>query len=317
MGWPLGNDTGGGGFLYHYGENRLSIGFVVHLDYRNPYLSPFEEFQRFKTHPRIRTLLAGGRRLSYGARALTEGGWQSVPKLVFPGGALVGCAAGFVNVPRIKGVHNAMLSGMAAADSVLNALGAGREGDRLDDYEAGWREGPVGRDLFGVRNVKPLWSRFGTRAGVLLSGLDMWATTLFRGWSPFGTLHHKAPDHLSTDPASRHQPIAYPKADGVVSFDRLSSVFVSNTNHAESQPVHLLLKDQELQRRSEHDVYAGLSRLYCPAGVYEWIEEESGPRYVVNAQNCVHCKTCDIKDPNQNITWVPPQGGEGPIYQGM
>ncbi len=317
FGWPLDDRTGGGSFLYHMGGNRVSIGFVVHLNYRNPYLSPFEEFQRFKTHPMIRQTLEGGTRLSYGARAITEGGWQSVPKLAFPGGALVGCAAGFVNVPRIKGSHNAVLSGMAAAESMAAAISAGRAQDELTDYESDWRNGPIGADLKKVRNVKPLWSRFGTRVGIALAGLDMWFNTLFGGWSPWGTLGHGKADHDCLDPASRHKPIAYPKADGLLSFDRMSSVFLSNTNHEENQPVHLVVRDMALQKKSEHDVYAGPSTRYCPAGVYEWIEGKDGLQFRINAQNCVHCKTCDIKDPNQNIDWVPPQGGEGPVYSDL
>ncbi len=316
FGWPLDAGTGGGSFLYHFGENLVSVGFVLHLNYKNPYLAPFEEFQRFKTHPKIRETFAGARRISYGARAITEGGWQSVPKLTFPGGALLGCAAGLVNVPRIKGSHNAVLSGIEAANAVADALAAGRANDDLTSYETGWRDGPIGKDLKRVRNVKPLWSRFGTFVGIGLGGMDMWLNTLF-GWSPFGTLRHGKPDHLATEPASQHQPISYPKPDGVLTFDRLSSVFLSNTNHDENQPVHLRVADMTLQKRSEHDVFAGPSTRYCPAGVYEWVEGSEGPKFVINAQNCVHCKTCDIKDPNQNITWVPPQGGEGPVYPNM
>ena len=316
FGWPLDDRTGGGAFLYHLGDNLVSIGFVVHLNYANPYLSPFEEFQRFKTHPSIRPLLEGGERLSYGARAITEGGWQSVPKLVFPGGALIGCAAGFVNMPRIKGSHNAMLSGMLAAEHVAQAIAAGRASDELTTYEAAWRTSAIGDDLKPVRNVKPLWSRLGTRAGIVASGLDLWTNTL--GFSLFGTLRHDKGDHESTQPASRARPIAYPKPDGIVSFDRMSSVFLSNTAHEEDQPVHLHVRDMGLQRTSEHDVYAGPSARYCPAGVYEWIEDgEDAPRLQINAANCVHCKTCDIKDPNQNIDWVPPEGGGGPNYPNM
>jgi electron-transferring-flavoprotein dehydrogenase len=316
FGWPLDRRTGGGSFLYHFGENLVSVGFVVHLNYRNPYLSPFEEFQRFKTHAAIRDVFEGGRRIAYGARAITEGGFQSVPKLVFPGGALVGCAAGFVNVPRIKGSHNAMLSGMLAAEHAAAAIAAGRAHDTLESYEAAWRGSAIGRDLKRVRNVKPLWSRFGTLGGVALGGLDMWTNELL-GFSFFGTLGHGKPDSATLEPASRCRPIAYPKPDGVLSFDRLSSVFLSNTNHEEDQPVHLRVADPEIQKASEHDIYAGPSARYCPAGVYEWVEEAGDPRFVINAQNCVHCKTCDIKDPNGNITWVPPQGGEGPVYLNM
>ena len=316
FGWPLDRHTGGGSFLYHLGDNLVSVGFVVHLNYANPYLSPFEEFQRFKTHPLVRDTFVGGKRVSYGARALTEGGYQSVPKLAFPGGALIGCAAGFMNVPRIKGSHNAILSGMLAAASVADALKAGRANDELLAYDAVWRSSDIGRDLFKVRNAKPLWSRFGTYLGISLAGLDMWMNSVLHG-SIFGTLKHGKPDWASLRPASRCEPIAYPKPDGKISFDRLSSVFLSNTNHEEDQPPHLKVADPMLQKSSEHDVYGGPSARYCPAGVYEWVEEGGAARYVINAQNCVHCKTCDIKDPNQNITWVPPEGGGGPNYPNM
>jgi electron-transferring-flavoprotein dehydrogenase len=315
LGWPLDNRTGGGSFIYHFGDNLVAIGFVVHLNYRNPYLAPFEEFQRFKTHPLVRDTFGGGKRICYGARAITEGGWQSVPKLVFPGGALIGCAAGFVNVPRIKGTHNAMLSGMLAAENVAAALAQGRANDELPGYEQSWRSSPIGRDLWRVRNAKPLWSKLGTLAGVALGGLDMW-TNMF-GLSVFGTLGHGKPDYVTLEPAAKCRPIAYPKPDGRLTFDRLSSVYLSNTNHEEDQPAHLLVRDNALQKLSEHDIYAGPSARYCPAAVYEWIEEAGQPRFVINAQNCVHCKTCDIKDPNQNITWVPPEGGGGPNYPNM
>ena len=315
FGWPLDSRTGGGSFLYHFDDNLVAVGFVVHLNYENPYLSPFEEFQRFKTHPLVRGTLEGGKRLAYGARALTEGGWQSVPKLSFPGGALVGCAAGFMNVPRIKGSHNAMLSGMLAAEHVAAALKAGRANDELADYEAAWRSSAIGPDLWKVRNAKPLWSRFGTLLGIALGGIDMWTNTL--GFSLFGTLGHGKPDSATLKPAAQCEPIAYPKPDGKLTFDRLSSVFLSNTNHEEDQPVHLKVADLTLQKASEHDRYGGPSARYCPAGVYEWVEEGGSPRFVINAQNCVHCKTCDIKDPNQNITWVPPEGGGGPNYPNM
>jgi electron-transferring-flavoprotein dehydrogenase len=315
FGWPLDNRTGGGSFLYHYGDNLVSVGFVVHLNYANPYLSPFEEFQRFKTHPLVRDTFADGKRLSYGARAITEGGWQSVPKLSFPGGALIGCSAGFVNVPRIKGSHNAMLSGMLAAEHVAAALAAGRTNDELADYEAAWRTSDIGRDLWTVRNAKPLWSKLGTLAGIAVAGLDMWANT-FR-IPLFGTFSHGKPDYATLATAAQSTRIAYPKPDGVLTFDRLSSVYLSNTNHEEDQPVHLVVADEGVQKLSEHDVYAGPSQRYCPAGVYEWVEDGGAPRFVINAQNCVHCKTCDIKDPNQNITWVPPEGGGGPNYPNM
>ena len=315
LGWPLDNRTGGGSFVYHFDDNLVAVGFVVHLNYRNPYLSPFEEFQRFKTHPLIRDTFAGGKRICYGARAITEGGWQSVPKLVFPGGALIGCAAGFVNVPRIKGTHNAMLSGMLAAEHVAAALVDGRANDELSGYEEAWRASPIGRDLWRVRNAKPLWSKLGTLAGVTLGGLDMWTSTV--GFSVLGTLKHGKPDFATLEPAAKCRPIAYPKPDGQLTFDRLSSVYLSNTNHEEDQPNHLLLKSPALQRTSEHDVYAGPSTRYCPAGVYEWVGEADDLHYVINAQNCVHCKTCDIKDPNDNITWVAPEGGDGPNYSNM
>ncbi|MCB2402822.1 electron transfer flavoprotein-ubiquinone oxidoreductase [Rhizobium ruizarguesonis] len=316
FGWPLGIKTGGGSFLYHLEDNLVAVGFVIHLNYKNPYLYPFEEFQRFKTHPSIRGTFEGGKRLTYGARAITEGGYQSVPKLTFPGGALIGCSAGFVNVPRIKGSHNAVLSGMLAAEKLADAIAAGRGNDEVIEIENGWRDSAIGQDLKRVRNVKPLWSKLGTAAGVALGGLDMWTNTLF-GFSFFGTLKHGKTDAQSLEPASMHKPIAYPKPDGVLTFDRLSSVFLSNTNHEENEPVHLKVKDMALQKRSEHDVFAGPSTRYCPAGVYEWVEKDGQDVFVINAQNCVHCKTCDIKDPNQNITWVPPQGGEGPVYPNM
>ncbi|MCC0805292.1 electron transfer flavoprotein-ubiquinone oxidoreductase [Methylobacterium sp. W2] len=316
MGWPLSNKTGGGSWLYHFDDHLLSVGFVTHLNYENPTLSPFDEFQRFKTHPMIRDVFEGAKRIGYGARAIMEGGWQSVPKLVFPGGCLVGCSAGFVNVPRIKGSHNAVLSGMQAAEAIAAALTAGRQGDELTDYEAGWRDSDIGRDLKRVRNVKPLWSKYGTLVGVGLGGLDMWSQTILDA-SPFGTLKHGKPDHAATKPISEVTPIVYPKPDGKLTFDRLSSVYLSNTNHEEDQPPHLNVKDAALQKSSEHDVYGGPSARYCPAGVYEWVQEGSGVRYQINAQNCVHCKTCDIKDPNQNINWVTPEGPGGPNYPNM
>ncbi len=315
MGWPLDNRTGGGSFMYHYADNLVTVGFVVHLNYHNPYLSPFEEFQRFKTHPLVRDTFAGGKRLCYGARAISEGGWQSVPRVSFPGGVLVGCAAGFLNVPRIKGTHNAMLSAMLAAEHMAAALAQGRVHDELSSYEAAWRASPIGRDLWRVRNAKPLWSKLGTFVGVALGGLDMWTNTL--GFSLLGTMSHGKPDSATLKPAAACRPIAYPKPDGKLTFDRLSSVYLSNTNHEEDQPVHLIVRDPALQKSSELGVYAGPSARYCPAGVYEWVEEAGTPRFVINAQNCVHCKTCDIKDPNQNITWVPPEGGGGPNYPNM
>lgn len=319
FGWPLDNKTGGGSFLYHYGDGLVAVGFVLHLNYENPYLSPFEEFQRFKTHPLVRDTFTGGKRIGYGARAIAEGGWQSVPKVAFPGGVLIGDDAGFLNVPRIKGTHNAMLSGMLAAEHLAAALAAGRAGDELTAYEEGWRTSDIGKDLWKVRNAKPLWSRFGTAVGIGLGGLDMWTNTL--GFSIFGTRPHGKPDSACLKPAASCRPITYPKPDGVLTFDRLSSVYLSNTNHEEDQPVHLVLADPGLQKASEYDVFAGPSGRYCPAGVYEWVREDDGPqsrmRFVINAQNCVHCKTCDIKDPNGNITWVAPEGGGGPVYPSM
>jgi electron-transferring-flavoprotein dehydrogenase len=316
MGWPLDNRTGGGSFMYHFGENLCSIGFVVHLNYSNPYISPFDEFQRAKTHPRIREMLEGGKRLSYGARAITEGGFQSVPKLVFPGGVLVGCAAGFVNLPRIKGSHNAMKTGMLAAEAAFAALGEGRSGDVLDSYEEAYRESPVYTDLKRVRNVKPLWSRLGTFLALGIGGIDMWTNQLF-GFSFLGTLHHGKADYATLRPAADFKPIVYPKPDGKVSFDKLSSVFLSNTNHEEDQPIHLVLKDPSIPIRVNLPKYDEPAKRYCPAGVYEIVEETSGPRFQINAQNCVHCKTCDIKDPEQNINWVTPEGGGGPNYPNM
>jgi electron-transferring-flavoprotein dehydrogenase len=320
FGWPLAGDTGGGSFLYHFEEDLVAIGFVVHLNYPNPTLSPFDEFQRFKTHPLIAPTLEGGQRLSYGARALTEGGWQSVPKLVFPGGALVGCAAGFMNVPRIKGSHNAILSGILAAEHVALALEQGRTHDELTSYEEGWRASEIGRDLKPVRNVKPLWSKFGTYLGAPFFALDMWTNELF-GFSFFGTLKHGKPDHATLKPLKDVQPIVYPKLASKEAFDKLSSVFVSNTNHEEDQPVHLKLADPDIPIRENLPLYGEPARLYCPAAVYEVVygdeEAKKDPRFVINAQNCVHCKTCDIKDPAQNITWVPPEGGGGPNYPNM
>jgi electron-transferring-flavoprotein dehydrogenase len=316
FGWPLDNRTGGGSFLYHFDDNLVSVGFVLHLNYANPWISPFDEFQRFKTHPLVRETFEGGKRLGYGARAVTEGGVQSVPKLTFPGGALIGCAAGFMNVPRIKGSHNAILSGILAAEQVAAALAAGRANDEISAYETEWRASAIGRDLWRARNAKPLWSRFGTVLGIGLGGVDMWANTLL-GISPFGTLRHGKADDAALEPAAGFARISYPKPDGKLTFDKLSSVYLSNTNHEEDQPVHLLVRDMVLQKESEHDVFGGLSQRYCPAGVYEWVEEGGKPRYVINAQNCVHCKTCDIKDPNQNIVWVPPEGGGGPNYANL
>jgi len=317
FGWPLDNATGGGSFMYHYGQNLVSVGFVVHLNYANPYLAPFEEFQRFKTHPAIRDTFAGGRRLAYGARALTEGGWQSIPELAFPGGALIGCAAGFMNVPRIKGSHNAILSGIHAAEAAYGALLAGRAHDRLAAYVEAVRNGPIARDLKPVRNVKPLWSRLGTLAGVVAGGIDMWLNTIIPGVGLGYTLKHGKADHEALKLARRARPISYPKPDGVLTFDRLTSVAFSGTNHEEDQPVHLKLADPSIPIDVNLPRYAEPAVRYCPAGVYEVVEEDGRPRFQINAQNCVHCKTCDIKDPSQNITWVCPEGGGGPNYSGM
>ena len=320
FGWPLGVGTTGGSFLYHYDDHLVSVGYVVHLNYQNPTLSPFDEFQRFKTHPRIRDTFAGGKRIAFGARAITSGGWQSVPRLVFPGGALIGCSAGLVNFARIKGTHNAMLSGIAAAEAAQPALKEGRAHDELKAYEEGWRESDIGRDLKKVRNVKPLWTDLGPILGVPLGGLDMWTNELF-GFSLFGTLKHGKSDAETLKPISEVKPIVYPKPDGKLTFDKTSSVFLSNANHEEDQPVHLKLADPDLPIRENLPRYGEPAQLYCPVGVYEVVYADeatkSGPRFVINAQNCVHCKTCDIKDPAGNITWTPPEGGGGPNYPDM
>jgi electron-transferring-flavoprotein dehydrogenase len=319
LGWPLDNHTGGGSFMYHFGDNYVSIGFVVHLNYKNPWLSPFDEFQRFKTHPSVRPYLEGGKRVAYGARGVTEGGWQSIPKLTFPGGVLIGCSAGFMNVPRIKGSHNAMKSGMLAAEAAVAAIAAERAGDELVDYEAAVRSSWIAKDLKRVRNAKPLLSRFGTLLGIALSGIDMWCTTLLGGFSFLGTLHHGKTDAASLGLAKDYEPLVYPKPDGVVSFDKLSSVFMSATNHEEDQPAHLKLKDPAVPISINLPEFGEPARLYCPAGVYEVLYDEAGanPRFQINAQNCVHCKTCDIKDPSQNIVWTTPEGGGGPNYPNM
>ncbi|HEY0266067.1 MAG TPA: electron transfer flavoprotein-ubiquinone oxidoreductase [Rhizomicrobium sp.] len=316
MGWPLADDTGGGLFMYHWGDNLCSIGLVVHLNYKNPWLDPFGEFQRAKTHPVLAAVLKGGKRIGYGARAITEGGAQSVPKLSFPGGALIGCAAGFVNLPRIKGSHNAMKTGMLAAEAASAALKTGRAGDTLSGYDAAYARSWVAGDLAAVRNAKPLWSRLGTLLALPLIGLDLWTNQLF-GLSLFGTLRHGEPDFAGLKKAADAPRIAYPRPDGVLTFDRLSSVFLSNTNHAEDQPVHLLLRDPAIPISVNLPEYGEPAQRYCPAGVYEVVEETTGPRFQINAQNCVHCKTCDIKDPSQNITWVTPEGGGGPNYTNM
>ena len=316
LGWPLDNRTGGGTFVYHYGDRLAAVGMVVHLDYQNPYLSPYEEFQRFKTHSLIRPMLEGGRRISYGARAITEGGWQAVPKLAFPGGALIGCSAGFVNLPRIKGSHNAMKTGMLAAEAAFAAIVDGRANDALNRYEESYRRSYVHADLFRVRNVKPLWSRFGTVLGVALSALDLWTNQLLH-FSVFGTLKKATPDYASLHEAKGARPIAYPPPDGKVSFDKMSSVYLSGTFHEEDQPVHLRLADVSIPITSNLPRFAEPAQRFCPAGVFEVVNDGAGSRFVINAANCVHCKTCDIKDPAQNITWVTPEGGNGPNYASM
>jgi electron-transferring-flavoprotein dehydrogenase len=314
QGWPL-SDAWGGGFLYHQEGGQVALGFVVALDYADPYLSPFEEMQRWKTHPAIRAEIEGGRRLSYGARAINEGGYQAIPKLVFPGGALIGCSAGFVNVPRIKGTHTAMKSAMLAAEAAFEAIALGRMSDVLEAYPPALHKSWVATELNGVRNVQPAVAHWGGTLGTLYAGLDMWLNYLKIGvpW----TLKHKA-DNTKLKKKDAAKPIDYPKPDGVLTFDRLSSVFVSNTNHEEDQPVHLTLKDADIPTAINLPVYAGPEQRYCPAGVYEFVESESGEaRLQINAQNCVHCKTCDIKDPTQNINWVTPEGGGGPNYPNM
>ena len=318
MGWPLGGNAGGGSFVYHLENNQVLVGFVVHLNYENPHLYPYMEFQRFKHHPLIAQVLRGGKRVAYGARAITEGGWQSIPKLTFPGGALIGCAAGFVNMPRIKGNHNAMLSGKAAAEAAYAAIGEGRSGDEITAYSDAVLTGPIAKDLKPVRNVKPIWSRHGLMASLAVGGFDMWWNTLFGDFSLFGTMKHGKTDAAATGRAARFDKIAYPRPDGVVSFDRLSSVFLSGTNHVEDQPCHLRLRDPALPEKVNWPLYAGPEARYCPAAVYEYVGVDEGdPRLVINAQNCVHCKTCDIKDPPQNIDWVTPEGGGGPNYPNM
>ncbi len=315
MGWPLGLKTGGGSFMYHLEDNLVSVGFVVHLNYDNPHLYPYMEFQRFKHHPLIEPVLRGGRRIAYGARAITEGGLQSVPKLFFPGGALIGCSAGFVNVPRIKGSHNAMKTGMLAAESAFAALKEGRAGDELEAYQEAYENSWVHEDLSRVRNVKPMWSKLGLIGGLALGGLDMWLNQLF-GFG-LGTWKHGKPDHATLKPASRMKPIDYPRPDGVISFDRLTNVAFSATNHEEDEPSHLKLINPAIPIAVNLPNWDEPAQRYCPAGVYEVVGEGEDRRFQINHQNCVHCKTCDIKDPSQNINWVVPQGGEGPNYPNM
>ncbi|MHA3915219.1 electron transfer flavoprotein-ubiquinone oxidoreductase [Halovulum sp. GXIMD14793] len=317
MGWPLGKNAGGGSFIYHAENNQVFIGLVTHLGYANPHLFPYMEFQRMKHHPVIAKMLEGGKRVAYGARAITEGGLQSLPKLTFPGGVLLGCSAGMVNLPRIKGNHNAMLSGIAAAEAAVAAIKAGRASDELTEYEQSVRTGAIAKDLSRVRNVKPIWSRWGTMASLALGGFDMWIANLF-GVNPLGTMKHGKSDAEATGKADKYKPIDYPKPDGKLSFDRLTNVSFSATNHAEEQPSHLVLTDPTIPIQVNLPEYAEPAQRYCPAGVYEVIEDADGtPRFQINAQNCVHCKTCDIKDPSQNITWKTPQGGEGPNYPNM
>ncbi|NML94877.1 electron transfer flavoprotein-ubiquinone oxidoreductase [Novosphingobium olei] len=317
QGWPLSeSNTWGGGFLYHQANNQVALGFVTALDYANPYVYPFEEFQRWKQHPEIRKILEGGRRVSYGARAINEGGWQSVPRLSFPGGALIGCSAGFVNVPRIKGSHTAMKSGMLAAEAISAAIAAGREKDDMVEYDTAVRESWIATELKKVQNAQPLIAKFGGELGTVLAGADMWLRQLFKFGIAKPLKHHR--DSEATQRADLFKPIQYPKPDGVISFDRLSSVFLSGTNHEEDQPSHLKLKDPTIPTRVNLPIYAGPEQRYCPAGVYEYVGvEEGAPRLQINAQNCVHCKTCDIKDMTQNIEWVTPEGGGGPNYPNM
>nr|WP_199538398.1 MULTISPECIES: electron transfer flavoprotein-ubiquinone oxidoreductase [unclassified Duganella] len=312
-GWPLDSKTYGGSFLYHLENNQVMVGYVVGLNYENPYLSPYEEFQRYKTHPAIKTFFEGGKRISYGARAITAGGLQSLPKLVFPGGALIGCDAGFLNMSRIKGSHAAIKSGMLAAESVFEALGASRQHDELASYPVAFEKSWLHEELHVARNVKP-WLNKGLYLGSLMTGIDQ---LVFRGKAPW-TLHHSHADHECLKPAAQFTPISYPKPDGKLTFDRLSSVFISNTNHAEDQPIHLTLKNPSVPVDVNLAQYAGPEARYCPAGVYEFIKTDEGAdRLQINAQNCVHCKTCDIKDPTQNIVWITPEGGGGPNYPNM
>ncbi|MEO1949614.1 electron transfer flavoprotein-ubiquinone oxidoreductase [Thioclava sp.] len=316
MGWPLGSNAGGGSFIYHLDNNQVYVGFVVHLNYENPHLYPYMEFQRFKHHPMVAELLEGGKRVAYGARAISEGGWQSIPKLTVPGAVLLGCSAGLVNVPRIKGNHNAMLSGIAAAEAAAEAIKGGRSGDELTEYEADLRSGPIANDLKKVRNVKPMWSKWGMVPSLIFGGLDMWTNDVF-GFSLFGTLKHGKSDAKATGEANNFKPIDYPKPDGKLSFDRLTNVSFSNTNHEESQPCHLKLKDPSIPISVNLPKYDEPAQRYCPAGVYEVVGEGDDAKFQINFQNCVHCKTCDIKDPSQNINWTTPQGGDGPNYPNM
>lgn len=315
QGWPLDNHTGGGGFLYHLADNKIAVGFVVHLNYRNPLLNPFEEFQRFKTHPAIKPLLQNAKRLAYGARTINEGGVQSLPELIFPGGALIGCSAGFVNVPKIKGSHNAIKSGMLAAESIVAALKTDQYEPLLKTYPEKIRSSWVWKDLYAVRNIKPALSSWGNIGGTLYGGMDMWLHSL--GITLPWTLQHKQPDNETLIPAKNAQAIHYPAPDGKITFDRLASIYLSNIEHEEDQPVHLLLADSTVPIDTNLTIYAAPEQRYCPAGVYEIVEKDNSARLQINAANCIHCKACDIKDPLQNITWVPPQGGSGPYYEAM
>jgi electron-transferring-flavoprotein dehydrogenase len=315
QGWPLDRNTGGGGFLYHLTDNKIAVGFVVHLNYRNPYLNPFEEFQRFKTHPAIKPLLQNAKRVSYGARTINEGGVQSLPELIFPGGALIGCSAGFVNVPKIKGSHNAMKSGMLAAETVFDALTSESCPSLLTPYPAKIRNSWLWKDLYAVRNIKPALSAWGNVGGTFYGGIDMWLHSL--GITLPWTLKHGRADHETLAPAKEVQPIHYPVPDGKITFDRLASIYLANIQHDEDQPVHLQLTNTDVPIATNLANYAAPEQRYCPAGVYEIIETENIARLQINAANCIHCKACDIKDPLQNITWVPPQGGSGPYYEAM
>jgi len=318
FGWPFTNDIGGGSWMYHFGKNYVSIGLVTHLNYANPYISPYEEFQRLKTHPRMKGFLEGGRRIAYGARVISEGGLQSIPKLVFPGGALIGCAAGLVNLPRIKGNHNAMKSGILLAEAAIDSLEDPSNKTDLSAYQEAFDKSSIYDELHKVRNVKPLWSRYGTILGAItLTGLDLSLTTRLKGWSPFGTLKHRKSDAKSLKPAEGFKPITYPKPDNIITFDRLTNLAYSSTNHVEDQPIHLKLIDEKVQTDINYKVFAGPSARYCPAGVYEFVPDGDDVRFQINAQNCIHCKTCDLKDPSENIIWTAPEGGGGPNYPNM
>ena len=317
MGWPLDSNAGGGSFCYHAEGNQIYLGFVVHLNYENPYVFPYMEFQKFKHHPMIEKMLKGGKRVSYGARAITEGGYQSIPKLSFPGGLLIGCSGGLVNVPRIKGNHNAMMSGISAAEITCKAIKEGLKNTELSEYDTAIKNGKVGADLKPVRNVKPIWSRFGLLASLIVGGIDMWIANIF-GINILGTMKHGKSDAKSTKPAKNFSEIQYPKPDGKISFDRLTNVSFSGTNHEENQPCHLYLKNKSTPIKKNLPLFAEPAQRYCPAGVYEVLEKRKNSfTFQINSQNCVHCKTCDIKDPSENITWKTPQGGDGPNYPNM